>query len=349
MLLSRNNNDIPLVSSSSSSAYSTRKKSESSASAAHSRVMSATKQHILAQQQLQRHLQQQQQTQNNNNNSNYQDNMYFSKSGDTPSSNQLVGKVSDFALTSSSSGKQLSFLRSNDTVSINNNNNNNNTNAAVLASQHANANLTKFINSRSQTFVSPNERAGSSRNNNLSVSSINQLLALKDLNCCLESDSISGKSRSLKPHYLSGGGGGGGHHHQITKINLKPLSSSNGDEMSSDFRRTSSALPLLRNSNINTNSRHQYMNAAAAINNPSLLANFNGNKNAGGLCGINNLTYKLVSSPMMGKAKTFISSSPSVSNGGNGGGGGSSHNNKSSNQHGEKTRIRGTSYDKTSL
>jgi hypothetical protein len=78
----------------------------------------------------------------------------------------------------------------------------------------------------------------------------------------------------------------------------------------------------------------------------SLLANFNnagsnlnGAGKNGGLCGINNLTYKLVNSPVVGKAKTFISSSPSVS----GSASAASHNSSSD------KRIRGSSYDKTSL
>lgn len=163
------------------------------------------------------------------------------------------------------------------------------------------------------------------------MSSINQLLALKDLNSYLDANT---KMRPIKGmNGLGQAGSSNGVNHQITKISLRPsaVTFSANDTTESDFRRTNSALPVLRNN----------LNSLSSSSSSLIKANsYNKNGMNGSLGGVNNITYKLVTSSPVVKAKSFASSGRS--------GAGAAYGQQQPVTAAEK-RIRGSSYDKTSL
>ena len=260
---------------------------------------------------------------------------WFSKTDSNSSS-----RVSDFATPNSTGSSRssaainpggtnrLTFLKANENQNGN-------------GFQNSANSLTSFFNTRSRTFanIGAENRNRNSNNNynnraNLTLSSINQLLALKDLNTYLDNAT---KTRAVKPsaHQILHNNNST---HQITKISLKPSRLEVGLTDESDFKRTSSALPLLgiaaNGSVTNGSSKSSY------LNNSSSNANGCGPNSKNGLCGLNNITNKFANSPFLGgKSKTFIST-PNVNSGGNVGAG---------NQSSHGKRIRGSSCDKTSL
>ncbi|RNA04814.1 hypothetical protein BpHYR1_018477 [Brachionus plicatilis] len=177
-----------------------------------------------------------------------------------------------------------------------------------------------IFNNSSSSFASDSqhktsvETKNASMNKNASLNSVNQLIALKDVNYYLNNGAKSNLKalKSTHPHQSG--------LNDIGKIKLK----SNGhltniSNLDLDFRRTSSALPLLRN-NIGTGSSGKYSNQPA-LNESAKFSN--------------NLSYKILnSSPLsnsLTRAKTFLLNQ-----------------NLTSNNHIDK-KIKGSSIEKTTF
>ena len=200
-----------------------------------------------------------------------------------------------------------------------------------------------------------------SLNKNFTLSSVNQLVALKDVNYYLANSSKSTSSPkkasqiapqvsySQNSNYTQANSSNtkiisqNGTVNQVTAIKIRPSSNSTNE---SDFRRTHSALPLLRNgikqnSFINGNgaaiqSQNQTNNNNSSVKSASSSSSGN-NGSANGASdlknGINSISYKLINSPMINtisRAKTFIY-------------------NQNANTNMIDRRIRGGSIEKTSL
>jgi hypothetical protein len=201
-----------------------------------------------------------------------------------------------------------------------------------------------------------------SLNKNFTLSSVNQLVALKDVNYYLANSSKSTSSPkkasqiapqvsySQNSNYPQANNSNtkiisqNGTVNQVTAIKIRPSSNSTNE---SDFRRTHSALPLLRNgikqnSFINGNgngtaiqSQNQTNNNSSVKSASSSSSGNNGSANGASDLknGINSISYKLINSPMINtisRAKTFIY-------------------NQNANTNMIDRRIRGGSIEKTSL
>jgi hypothetical protein len=204
-------------------------------------------------------------------------------------------------------------------------------------------------------------------NKNFTLSSVNQLVALKDVNYYLANSSKSSSSPkkpsqnapqvsySQNSNYTQANGANtkiisqNGTINQVTAIKIRPSSNTTNE---SDFRRTHSALPLLRNgvkqnSFINGSTNTPVVQANNSNNNngiKSASSNSSGNNQTvngsttNGTSnemknGINSISYKLINSPMINtisRAKTFIY-------------------NQNANTNMIDRRIRGGSIEKTSL
>jgi hypothetical protein len=230
----------------------------------------------------------------------------------------LTSKISDFAIPSS--------LASTSPNSYNSNNGNNNKQQIYNNSRIGSSKLvflksddtlslteknnpTSFFNNRSHTFTNFNQNNKETNNKDLTQNSINQLLALKDLDQYIENSKIKCKIGNQQQQQ-----------NNITKLNLKTHNTTPILMMNdSDFRRTNSALPILRNNfNLNTSPKStNYGNQLGPIT-----------------------AIRLVNAPppIFTRAKTsaVMSSSPSVLE----------HN---SNNHKQQQKIQGGSIDKTSL
>ena len=189
-----------------------------------------------------------------------------------------------------------------------------------------------------------NNNNNNSNNKNIAMSTVNQLVALKDVNYYLANSSKQAKkaqSYSQTGNYVNGKPQisiNPNMNNQVTEIKLRTNPNNNNpNQMSeSDFRRTHSALPLLRNSvklqNNNFPNGNNIMNTNNNVNINTIGNTGTDLKN--GIKGINTtISYKLVNSPMINsltRAKSFLY-------------------NQNTTTHGIDRRLRGGSIEKTSL
>lgn len=167
----------------------------------------------------------------------------------------------------------------------------------------------------------------------INLSSVNQLIALKDVNYYLTNHSSKISKQKHQISYSQTGN----YANEVSKLKVKANGnvSNVSDEVESDFRRTRSALPVLRNNlrvsgfvrNGNGNGVNNSGNNISGELKQNQYVNINGVNN-------NAQTYKLVNSPILNtltRAKTFL------------------YNQNRTSTHAIEKRIRGSSIDKTSF
>jgi len=193
------------------------------------------------------------------------------------------------------------------------------------------------------SYNSANNNNNNSNSKNIAMSTVNQLVALKDVNYYLANSSKQSKKNQVSYSQVGNYANGKSHisynpnmNNQVTEIKLRTNgNTSTINQMSeSDFRRTHSALPLLRNGVKLQNNSNQSNNFS---NGNNLSMNTLGNTGVdlkNGIKGVNTtISYKLVNSPMINsltRAKSFLY-------------------NQNATTHGIDRRLRGGSIEKTSL
>ena len=200
----------------------------------------------------------------------------------------------------------------------------------------------EYITSLSSYGSVSNNNNTNSNSKNIAMSTVNQLVALKDVNYYLAN--ASAKQAKKNQSYSQTGNYTNGKSHisvnpnmsnQVTEIKLRTNNINTNQINESDFRRTHSALPLLRNSGKLQNNNFPNGNNINANNNANI--NMIGNNVSdlkNGIKGNNTtISYKLVNSPMINsltRTKSFLY-------------------NQNATTHGIDRRLRGGSIEKTSL